>query len=83
MVGFNLGNSGENVSREYLGMRQVAIHTTYTLDEWGDIDITKYDLDELDFSGKDVDRNYKFDHVVQDDEVNVTGFDVRDLPTHD
>jgi len=80
---FALGNSGENVNEEYHKFRQVAIHTTYTVDEWGDIDIEKYDLDELEFTGKDVDRNYKFDHVVSDDEVSVTGFDVRDLPTHD
>jgi len=79
MVGFALGNSGENVNEEYHKFRQVAIHTTYTVDEWGDIDIEKYDLDELDFTGKDVDRNYRFGHVVQDDEVNVTGFDVREL----
>jgi hypothetical protein len=83
MVGFALGNSGKNVNEEWHRFREVAISTTYTLDEWGDIDITKYDLDEKEFTGKDVDRNYRFDHVVSDDEVSVTGFDVRDLPTHD
>jgi hypothetical protein len=83
MVGFNLGNSGKNVSEEYLAKRVEAVHTTYTLREWGDIDITKYDLDELEFTGKDVDSNYVFKHPVSDDEVDVAGFDVRDLPTHD
>ena len=80
---FALGNSGKNVNEEWHRFREMAISTTYTLDEWGDIDITKYNLDEKEFTGKDVDRNYRFDHAVSDDEVSVTGFDVRDLPTHD
>lgn len=83
MVGFKLGNSGKNLNEEWHEQRQVAISTTFTIDQWSDIDIEKYDLDEKAFTGKDVARNYRFDHPVSDDEVNVTGFDLRDLPTHD
>lgn len=83
MVGFALGNDGRFVNQEYHVRREEALRETLSIDEWGDIDITKYDLDNLDFSGKDNPRTYRFDHAVSDDEVNVTGFDVRNLPTHD
>lgn len=83
MVGFALGNSGRFINEEWHERRQTAIETTYTVEEWSEIDITKYDLRDKDFTGKEVDRNYVFDHPISDDEVSVTGFDVRDLPTHD
>jgi len=83
MPAFALGNDGKNINEEYHRFREMAISTTYSIEQWGDIDIQKYDLDEKEFTGKDVDRNYKFDHPVSDDEVSVTGFDVRNLPTHD
>lgn len=83
MVGFALGNDGRYVNQEWHEVREEALRETLSIDEWGDIDITKYDLDELNFSGKDNDRMFTYDHVVSDDEISVTGFDVRELPTHD
>jgi hypothetical protein len=83
MVQFALGNDGKYTNEEYHIFREEALRNTYSIREWGDIDIEKYDLDNLQFSGKDNPRTYKFDHSVSDDEVSVTGFDVRNLPTHD
>lgn len=80
VVGFKLGNSGKNVNEEYHATRQRALRETWSLAEWGDIDIEKYDLDELEFSGKDNPRTYIFNFPVADDEIDVSGFDVRDLP---
>lgn len=83
MVQFALGNSGKFTNEEYHIFREEALRNTFTLDEWGDIDIEKYDLDNLDFSGKDNPRTFKYRHPVSDDEISVSGFDVRELPTHD
>jgi hypothetical protein len=83
MVGFALGNDGKFLNEEYHIRREQALRETFTLDEWGDIDQTKYDLDDLEFTGKENPRTYKLRHPVSDDEISVTGFDVRDLPTHD
>jgi hypothetical protein len=83
MVGFALGNSGKFVNEEYLTFREKALRNTHTLREWGDIDTTKYDLDNLQFSSKDNVQTYTFRRAVEDDEIAPNGFDVRTLPTHD
>jgi hypothetical protein len=83
MVSFALGNSGKYYNKEWHIKREKALRETWNIDEWGDIDITKYDLDELDFSRKDNPRSYTNNHPIVDDEIDLTGFDIRDLPTHD
>jgi hypothetical protein len=80
---FALGNDGKYTNEEWHAFREKALRNTYSLEEWGDIDIEKYDLDELEFTSKENPRNFRFDHPVSDDEISVTGFDVRELPTHD
>lgn len=77
---FALGDSGRFVNSKWHLFREKARTSTYSLQEWGDIETTKYDLDTVDFSGKDVDRNYVMRRPVSDDEINVNGFDVRELP---
>jgi len=80
MVGFKHGNSGKNISREWHETRERARRETWTIEEWGPIEQERYDLDELQFSGKDHPRTYVFYRAVSDDEIRVNGFDVRDLP---
>jgi len=83
MVGFALGNDGKNVNEEYLQRRQTVLRETMNLEEHGEIEIERYDLDELEFTGKENPRTYITKHSISDDEVDVSGFDVRDLPTHE
>jgi len=80
MVQFALGDSGRFVNEEWHRVRQQARSETLSITEWGDIDRTKFDLDTVEFTGKENTRTYVMRHPVQDDEVNITGFDVRDLP---
>lgn len=80
---FALGDSGRFINKQWHRVRQEARETTMTLSEWGDVAQTKYDLDTVDFSGKQNDETYRFRHSVNDDEIDVTGFDVRDLPGHE
>lgn len=80
MPAYKLGNDGRYLNEEWHRTRQEARSKTLSITEWGDIDRTKFDLDTVEFTGKEVSRTYVMRHPVQDDEINVTGFDVRDLP---
>jgi hypothetical protein len=80
MVGFALGGPSKHVNEEWHRVRWEAETETFSIREWGEIDQTKYDLESVDFSGKYNDRTYIARHPIEDDEISVTGFDVRDLP---
>lgn len=83
MVGFALGNNARFVNGEYHETRANAVRTTLNESEWSEIDVTRYDLDELEFTGKQNDETYRYGHPVNDDEINVNGEDYRQLPTLD
>jgi len=46
------GNSGKNLNEEWHLQRWIAESEYYSIEEFGDIDIEQYDLDEVDFSRK-------------------------------
>jgi len=52
MVQFRTGNSGDVLNEEWHLQRWIAESEFYTIDEFDDIDIEKYDLDEVEFSRK-------------------------------
>lgn len=81
---FAFGNDGTQVNREYHEVRLEALRSTVSLDEWGPIDIERYDLDDLPdtLGGPMYQRQYR---IQGNDGGEIDGgpFDIRDLPTHD
>jgi hypothetical protein len=60
--------------------RHVARTSTFNLDQWSDIDQTKYDLDTADITGEDNSRTYEVDrHSAEIDGTQNNGADVRIL----
>jgi len=47
MVQRSYGNSGENVNNEWHKQRRIATFEVFSIDEFDDIDIERYDLDEI------------------------------------
>lgn len=68
MVGYSLTGDGKLVNKNYHAFREMARTSTYSLDEWGDIDIEKYDLDTVDF-----DRSQKESTHITESMVDVEG----------
>lgn len=52
MVQMTHGNTGKNLNEEWHLQRWIAESEFYTIDEFDDIDIEQFDLDEVDFSRK-------------------------------
>lgn len=79
MVGFAFSNSAKVINERYQQFRQNAEHSAMSLEEFGPIDIEKYDLEELEF-GRYVDRTYivRGRPVVGEVEQE-EGFDLREL----
>jgi len=80
---FSYGGPGSKVTEEWHDTRHEARTKTYSIDEWGEIDITRYSLDDIEFTGKQVDRNYILSPRVVSEGGTDPGFDIRDLPTQD
>lgn len=81
MVGYPFGNDGKFVNKEYHAFREIARTTAYKLEEFGDIEIEKYDLDNVDF-----DRSQKASTHITESMVEVEGgaqggVDIRKYPT--
>jgi hypothetical protein len=47
MVQKSFGNSGKNLSNEYHKQRRIATFEVFSIDEFSDLDIERYDLDEI------------------------------------
>jgi len=77
MVLFTRSESGKHVSEEWHQQRQRAREIGFSLDEFSDEEITKYDLDTADITGKDNPRTYMFSTAI--DIFGVNGLDVRSL----
>lgn len=84
MVLHAFGNDGQNLNEKYLQARIDALHNTVSLDVWGDIDIERYDLDDLpgELGGPMYQPQYK-QRPEEGGEIGGDSFDIRDLPTHD
>lgn len=64
MVEKATGNSGRFVSKEWHQTRHDARTKTFSLDDWGDIAIEKYDLDDV-----EIDRKHKKSAYITDANV--------------
>lgn len=62
---------------EWHEQRQEARETAFSLDEFGETEITKFDLDTAGITGQDNDRTYEWDPVI--DLLGTSGTDVRRL----
>lgn len=52
------GNTGRFLSERYHAIRRKARETTFSIDEWSDIDIERYDLETVDFDRKQKRSSY-------------------------
>ena len=78
------GDTGRFLNEEYHDTRWKAISTTFTIDEWGDIDQTKFDLDNLQFSRRFKDSSYITEPRIESEGTPKAGVDVRQVdPTID
>lgn len=59
MVQSSLSGSGRYLNQEWHDMRHKARTETFNIDEWGDIDIEKFDLDTVDFDRKKKDSTFE------------------------
>jgi hypothetical protein len=68
MVQQSYGNSGANLSSEYHERQHYAYTETFSIVEWGDIDITRYELDSITF-----DRKYKDSSYITESQIETEG----------
>jgi hypothetical protein len=62
--------------------RQEAREAAFNLDEFGDVEIEKYDLDTARITGDVNPRSYTVDQVVEEDGITNSGTDIRTLDRH-
>jgi NifB/MoaA-like Fe-S oxidoreductase len=81
MVGFAYGASSKQINGEWQDFRREAEQNAMSLEEFSDIDIRRYDLEELDF-GRYVDRTYIVrGRPIRGEVEQEEGFDLRELDT--
>lgn len=78
MVQQSYGNSGANLSSEYHERRHYAYTQTFSLVEWGEIDITRYELDSITFDRKHKDSSYVTETQIETEGSSKTGRDIRE-----
>ena len=83
MVQHAFGNDGKLLNADYHEFRQKARETAFSIEEFGEIEIEKYDLDNIEFSGKDNPESYKMGENQPVKGETWARYDIRDLPTHD
>ena len=79
MVQYRDGNSGQNLNEEWHRFRWKAISETFGIEEFGEIDIEKYDLDELEFSRKYKRSSYITETRQEDEGAAKEGIDIRTI----
>ena len=77
MVMFRRSQSGKHVDARWHEVRQQARTNTLSLDEWGEQEISRFDLDTAQITGEDTTRTYIIDRDI--DVLGVNGFDIREL----
>lgn len=80
MVQHSLGDTGKYLNEEWHKVRRIARTETYSINEWGEIDITRYDLDTVDFDRKQKDSAFHSDPRMESEGTPESGFDKRVLP---
>lgn len=83
---FSLGNDGQQLNEEYHTKRQEFLRSVPTIDDVGDMDIEKYDLDDLPAGNQLGGPDYQPEYIQHPEGEAETepedSFDVRDLPGH-
>lgn len=74
---FREAESAKPLDKEWHLMRQKARTTTFSLDEWSDEEILRWDLDTARITGRDNPRTYTYDRTI--DTLGENGTDVRTL----
>ena len=82
MVQYRDGNSGKNLNEEWHRFRWKAISENFSLEEFGPIDIEKYDLDELEFSRKYKRSSYITETRQEDEGAAKEGVNIRTIDAH-
>lgn len=75
------GNAGKYLSEEWHEIRRIAHEETYDIDDWSNIDQTRFDLDDVDFDRKKVDRAFVTEEAVHAEGAAHSGTDIRTLDT--
>jgi len=83
MVLYQHTGSGQTLNQEWHATRWEAISETYGLREFGEIDIEKYDLDELQFSRKYKESSFISDPRQENEGAGKADRDIRTIPTVD
>lgn len=76
---FRQAKSAKPVDGEWHEIRQVARETTFSLAEWSQEEITRWDLDTADITGRDNDRTYTIDRPITQDGEMQNDTDIRTL----
>lgn len=84
MVQMPHSGSGQYLNGEWHDTRHKARTETFSIEEWGDIDIEKYDLDNVEFTRKQKRSTYLTESMIKADAAaDEEGFDIRNIPTVD
>lgn len=78
MVGFSFSNSAKPINSKWQQFRRNAEQTALSITEFSDIEIVKYDLENLKF-GRYVDSTYIIDDRPLKEEVEKDSYDLREL----
>ena len=81
MVTFRRSPSGKVVDREWHERRKEARRNAMTIAEFGKQEITRFDLDTADITGRENRQTYEYNPTI--DLLGVSGHIVQELPKHD
>jgi hypothetical protein len=81
MVQHSTGDDGRFLNANYYEVRRQAREETYNLRNWGDIDITRYDLETVDFDRKGKESAFVQRAQIEAEGASQSGEDIRDIPT--
>ena len=76
---FRQATGAKPVDEEWHEKRETARRTTFSLAEWSQEEITRWDLDTADITGRDNPRTYRVDRPVDGPGQVKNGTDVRTL----
>ena len=81
MVQKSHGNSGKVLTNEWHAKRWEAESETFGIEEWDEIDVEKYDLDEIGFTRKYKESSFKTETRKESEGSAKEGVDIRTLDT--
>ena len=81
MVTFRRSPSGKAIDSEWHTARREARENAFSINEFGDIEITRFDLDTARITGRENPDTYTLDPAI--DLFGTAGKDIRSLRRHD